>query len=181
MEGLTGDTRVRWKVGHGISDRPGTYLLILASGVDRPLRVGRLGRWTVKRGFYVYVGSAFGPGGFRARLQHHERVSARPHWHVDYLRSVTRLAAVWYSHDSGRREHQWARLLAGMKGVSTPIRDFGSSDCGCGSHLYFTTEFPSRRRFERRLRVRLYDDRALPTRPPKGRGDRWKRAKAVVA
>jgi Uri superfamily endonuclease len=151
--------------------RPGTYLLVLASGVDRPLRIGRLGNKRVSRGFYVYVGSAFGPGGINARVRHHEKVSIRRHWHVDFLRAVTGLAAVWYSHDSGRKEHQWARRLAGMKGMSTPIPGFGSSDCDCSAHLCYSRNFPSRRRFERRLGVRLHERRT----------ERWKRTGAAVA
>ena len=78
---------------------PGTYVLILWSrGVHR-IRIGRLGELLTRPGFYVYVGSAFGPGGVRARVARHRRGCSRPHWHIDYLRSRTRLEEVWYSHD----------------------------------------------------------------------------------
>ena len=65
--------------------RPGTYALLL--GLDEPveLEVGRLGRIHFGSPFYLYFGSAFGPGGLVARLQHHLRPARRPHWHVDYV------------------------------------------------------------------------------------------------
>jgi Uri superfamily endonuclease len=58
--------------------------------------MGSLGRLQLRPGYYVYVGSAFGPGGLRARIEHHARPAVRPHWHIDYLRRYTRLEAVWY-------------------------------------------------------------------------------------
>jgi len=74
-----------------LSDEPGTYILILKSAVTRRVRVGRLGNLQLCPGYYVYIGSAFGPGGLRARIDHHQRLAKRPHWHIDYLRRHTRL------------------------------------------------------------------------------------------
>jgi len=65
--------------------RPGTYALLLYSASDAEIRVGRLGHMRLQSGFYVYVGSALGPGGVRARVRHHLLDSPRPHWHIDYL------------------------------------------------------------------------------------------------
>jgi Uri superfamily endonuclease len=55
--------------------RPGTYALLLSSAADGVIRVGRLGDLRLQPGFYVYVGSALGPGGVRARLAHHMRLA----------------------------------------------------------------------------------------------------------
>ena len=78
----------------GLTSRPGTYALLLASTATRCLyALGGLGSLTLRPGWYVYVGSAFGPGGVCARLAHHRKRAARPHWHVDYLRLHTRLEA----------------------------------------------------------------------------------------
>ncbi len=49
------------------------------------LEIGRLGSFNIIPGFYAYVGSAFGPGGLRARIRHHLESVAQPHWHIDYL------------------------------------------------------------------------------------------------
>jgi len=122
---------------------PGTYALILSCPRGKLVQIGKLGSLELRRGFYVYVGSALGPGVVRARVAHHRRVSRRPHWHVDYLRPHTRLERVWYSLGEVRREHHWARVIRALEGASLPIAGFGSSDCRCAAHLFFFAKRPS--------------------------------------
>ncbi len=114
----------------------GTYALILEAA-GGSIEVGRLGRLQLRPGFYVYVGSAFGPGGIQARLAHHCRPAPRPHWHIDYLSAAAALREVWCTTDPIRREHQWAAVLAGVPTASIPQSGFGASDCLCRSHLFF--------------------------------------------
>ena len=121
----------------GLEARPGTYALLLSTASDAEIRVGRHGDMRLQSGLYIYVGSAFGPGGVRARVSHHLRDSPRPHWHIDYLRPHATIEEVWLCHGRKRREHSWARFLSSMPGVSVPMLGFGSSDCGCGAHLFF--------------------------------------------
>lgn len=121
----------------GLEARPGTYALLLSSATDARIRVGRFGTMCPQPGFYLYVGSAFGPGGVHARVGHHLYASTRPHWHVDYLRPHVEVEHVWVCYGRKRREHKWAKLLASMPGVSVPMPGFGSSDCGCEAHLFF--------------------------------------------
>ena len=68
---------------------PGTYALVLSASACQKFAVGRLGTLTVEPGFYLYVGSAFGPGGLAARVGRHCRREKTCRWHVDYLRAVT--------------------------------------------------------------------------------------------
>lgn len=131
----------------------GTYALILVSTEARCLRVGRLGSLALRLGWYVYVGSAFGPGGVGARLSHHRRRAARPHWHIDHLRLHTQLERAWYTHDPVRREHQWAQVMQRLPGAEMPVRGFGASDCACASHLVHFARRPSLRRFQREISV----------------------------
>ncbi len=135
--------------------RPGTYALLLQADRQRTVRVGRLGRLTVEPGCYVYVGSALGPGGVRARVGHHSRLATRPHWHIDYLRRAAALRHVWYSYDCVRREHAWADIFAHMPDASIPLPGFGASGCTCPAHLYFFSRQPRLDSFRRRLRVAL--------------------------
>ena len=102
-------------------------------------------------GYYVYLGSALGPGGLRARIAHHQKPSSRPHWHIDYLRAHTRFHCVWFSYSPRRREHQWARAAQRMSGAKIPLFGFGASDCDCRSHFYFFKGFPLRISFRRGL------------------------------
>jgi Uri superfamily endonuclease len=118
----------------------GAYALILFCSEKGMIRIGKLGGIELRPGFYVYVGSALGPGGVRARVAHHQKVSPRPHWHIDYLRPHTRLVRVGYCLGPIRREHQWARFFSSLPGVSVPLAGFGSSDCHCPAHLFFFAE-----------------------------------------
>jgi Uri superfamily endonuclease len=123
--------------------RPGTYALLLSSRTDQLIRVGRLGNLRLQPGYYVYVGSALGPGGVRGRLGHHMRPAERPHWHIDYLRMETTLEAVWFRYHGTSLEHTWAKRFAAMPGASVPMVGFGASDCDCESHLFFFKHCPA--------------------------------------
>jgi Uri superfamily endonuclease len=116
--------------------RPGSYALLLSSASDANIRVGKLGGMRLRPGFYIYIGSALGPGGVRARVNHHLHASPRPRWHIDYLRAHATAEEVWLCQGRKRREHLWARFLSSMPGVSVPMPGFGSSDCGCEAHLF---------------------------------------------
>jgi Uri superfamily endonuclease len=129
----------------GIACQPGTYLLILRADSSQPVRVGRWGVLDVHPGYYLYVGSAFGPGGVNARVARHCRETERRHWHVDYLRDVASPIEVWCGYGSRDLEHRWAEFLGDMRGISS-VPGFGCSDCKCESHLFMS---PGRLDFER--------------------------------
>ena len=131
--------------------RPGTYVLVLSSRSTDLIQIGRLGALQLQSGFYVYVGSALGPGGVRARLAHHVKLSRRPHWHIDYLRAHTRVEEICYRLDTRRLEHVWAERISLAEGASVPLVGFGSTDCGCDSHLFSFERRPSRERFRQVL------------------------------
>jgi len=131
--------------------RPGTYILVLSSRSTDLIQIGRLGALQLQSDFYVYVGSALGPGGVRARLAHHLKLSRRPHWHIDYLRAHTSVEEVWYRLDGQRLEHVWAERISLAEGASVPLVGFGSTDCGCDSHLFSFERRPSRERFRQVL------------------------------
>ncbi len=112
---------------------------------DAPLLIGPRRR---RPGFYLYVGSALGPGGISAA--HHIRPAD---WHIDYLRLRTTIEEIWFSYDRKSREHDWARFFAGMKGCRWP--GFGSSDCDCESFLFFFKKCPARAEVNSRTDVVL--------------------------
>jgi Uri superfamily endonuclease len=120
-----------------IHPKPGTYALIISCASSARIQVGRLGTMQLQGGYYVYLGSALGPGGLRARITHHQKLSTRPHWHIEYVKAHTRLHSIWFSYDARRLEYQWTRVVQTMRGARAPILGFGASDCDCRSHLYF--------------------------------------------
>lgn len=122
-----------------LEKRPGTYLLLFAAAEPQICQVGRLGELAIQRGYYCYVGSAFGSGGIQARVNHHSKISMRPHWHLDYVRPAFRLEEIWIVYEE-HVEHLWAEQLAAN--MSIPMAGFGSSDCSCRSHFYYSRHKP---------------------------------------
>jgi len=132
----------------------GTYLLLLECNYKAELVIGKLGKMSAEPGYYLYVGSAFGPGGIQARVRHHQQMSLRPHWHIDYLRTVAELVDVWCVHDF-RCEHEWARTLEQFEDTLIPLQRFGSSDCKCVTHLFQLKHRPVKAVLERVLETKL--------------------------
>lgn len=130
---------------------PGTYALILHCNVSTEYRIGALGPIQFDMGYYIYVGSALGPGGIRARVSRHLRKTGKLHWHIDYLRRHMAVHEIWYVVAASVLEHAWARAIGDWTSARTQLRGFGASDCKCESHLFFCRVRP---RFEH-IRDRL--------------------------
>ena len=113
----------------------GVYLLVLRLSVARSLDVGALGRRAFPAGWYLYAGSAHGPGGLHARLRRHLSLDKRIRWHVDYLRFACEFVEAWTAPLPAECECEWARWLLEAPEAAMPVRGFGSSDCCCASHL----------------------------------------------
>lgn len=127
----------------GIASQPGTYLLVFHADRISTIQVGRLGPLRLEPGYYFYTGSAFGPGGIRARVRHHHSGRSRPHWHLDYVRPALTLQEVWYSTDSVRHEHAWADSLYYTLKMKVPLARLGASDCRCETHFFYTDDKPA--------------------------------------
>jgi Uri superfamily endonuclease len=136
----------------GLPPLPGTYALVLRFSRRMEIVVGRLGVLETQPGYYVYVGSALGPGGLAACVGRHCRREKTRRWHVDYLREAAQIEEVWYATGRNHRECRWARALSTLPGASMPLTGFGASDCGCPSHLCFFTLPPSVADFRKKLR-----------------------------
>jgi Uri superfamily endonuclease len=153
MSALPTDCRRR----SGLQATPGTYALLMLCTADAVVQIGQLGQLPVCPGYYVYVGSALGPGGVRARVAHHCRRAQRPHWHIDYLRAVVPLVAVWYTYARQSWEHHWAEVLQYTRGAAIPLRRFGASDCACAAHLYCFPRRPAWNAFRSSIRTTFHD------------------------
>ena len=93
----------------------GTYLLLFDLPESVTFQAGRLGSVTLAAGWYVYAGSALGPGGLQARVGRHLRSAKKQHWHVDYLTAVAPVRAVWYTVSEKRLECAWAAALRAVE------------------------------------------------------------------
>jgi len=72
---------------------PGVYVLHIL--VDSDVTVNtRSRRFHIRPGHYIYVGSAKGAGGLRARLKRHLCGRGKAFWHIDYLLNQSSVSIV---------------------------------------------------------------------------------------
>jgi Uri superfamily endonuclease len=108
-----------------------TYILVLHLPSERRVRVGRLGLVAFRPGIYFYVGS--GGRSPLKRIVRHIRKAKRKFWHIDFLTVHSRVIGAFVLEADVSLECAIARSIAGR---FEQVQGFGSSDCGCGSHLF---------------------------------------------
>lgn len=121
----------------------GAYVLILRLASAKDVTVGKLGTISFAQGCYAYVGSAMGSAGFK-RVERHLDVSAgrrkTQKWHVDYLLTISEVIETIEIVTQERIECGIAQNLEKNPSL-TCIEGFGSSDCRCCSHLFYSPRF----------------------------------------
>ena len=111
----------------------GVYLLTLHLPAPTRVSVGALGELDLDRGTYIYTGSA--KRGLHIRVGRHLKREKSTRWHIDHLTNIADELGVWWREYTATRECDAADLLARK---FSSVEGFGSSDCRCGSHLFFT-------------------------------------------
>lgn len=113
----------------------GTYALLVHIRSATAVQVGRLGTVHLQPGYYIYVGSALGPGGLPSRVHRHLRPNKekRPHWHIDALTALGVIEEVWWVESGTRQECALASVLTKVGKLA--VAGFGASDCRCPGHL----------------------------------------------
>ena len=111
----------------------GSYILLIALPEQQTITIGSLKAVHFPRGYYAYVGSAM--GGLKSRLSHHLKGNKRPHWHIDYFLDKASLNGIILCQTEGKIECTIAQALSHQ---FDSISGFGSSDCQCKSHLFFS-------------------------------------------
>ncbi|MGI9487859.1 MAG: GIY-YIG nuclease family protein [Geminicoccaceae bacterium] len=116
-----------------LPNEPGAYLLLIQLGGPTPLPP-RFDNQLLPEGHYGYAGSAYGPGGIRARCRRHLGRPAKQRWHIDWLtRMATDVQAIPFPDGS---ECRLIDSLSRRVRVAFPIHGFGSTDCQhCRAHL----------------------------------------------
>ncbi len=114
----------------------GIYTLVIKLDETQRIKVGSLGNLKFSKGFYVYVGSA--QNGLEARIGRHLSDDKKTHWHIDYLLDRAEIVRVFVSDGDKNEECRIAKYLSTSM---DKIDDFGSSDCNCPSHLFYSDSF----------------------------------------
>ncbi|MCG6916527.1 MAG: DNA/RNA nuclease SfsA [Deltaproteobacteria bacterium] len=136
--GKTKILRIPWNyLKREVKDR-GSYLLIVKLTKKATIKAGRLPKSVFPAGYYVYVGSAM--SGLSSRLARHRRPNKKIHWHIDYLTAAASHILPLPIRSSKRQECEIAKALSSLG--QTGQRGFGSSDCECATHLFYSPTNP---------------------------------------
>lgn len=116
----------------------GVYVLILRLDNNTDIRTGGLGELCFKKGYYAYVGSALGTGGFKRVTRHFNVASGENRtrkWHIDYLLPHSKVICAVLLPTDEALECTVAETLGQF---SEGIPGFGCTDCACRTHLFFS-------------------------------------------
>ncbi|ABS60668.1 MULTISPECIES: GIY-YIG nuclease family protein [Fervidobacterium] len=109
----------------------GSYILVLELSEDR-----KIYKWDLKRGLYVYVGSAM--NNMEKRIQRHLSSKKKFHWHIDYLLEHATVKYIFMISSNKKIEEeiskQFSKEFSGPKG-------FGSTDLDVETNLYYIDDF----------------------------------------
>ena len=97
--------------------------------------MGKRRRMTLRKGFYAYVGSAL--GGLEKRVERHLSAKKKFYWHIDYLLEKAAVRMAICAETSHTEECSVAR---GLSAMLSSVPGFGSTDCRCSSHLFFSSD-----------------------------------------
>jgi Uri superfamily endonuclease len=110
---------------------PGAYILAISMVESTPVSLAGSRVDVLRAGRYLYCGSAYGPGGLRARLRRHFRPEKAIRWHVDQLTTRGHVMGAWAVPNGDECE-----LVRRLSFLRAPIAGFGATDCRCCiSHL----------------------------------------------
>jgi Uri superfamily endonuclease len=124
----------------GLPAVAGVYLLVMYLPDSHEICVGGLGLSRFRKGWYLYAGSARGPGGIRARCARHLRPDKRQRWHIDYLTQIAQVQQVWFT--EVLTEMCIVSVLLRCPKLEQPVAGFGASDSRARSHLFYSRFYP---------------------------------------
>ncbi|MFB3884529.1 MAG: DNA/RNA nuclease SfsA [Thermodesulfobacteriota bacterium] len=130
--------RIPWDhIEEEAKDR-GSYLVVLHLKRRSNIRIGKVGKVSFRKGFYVYVGSAM--ANLSKRMERHRHLRKQHHWHIDDLRDIADFHSILAIRSSVRLECEIAKAFS--KIAEWTIPGFGSTDCHCETHLFGMSEDP---------------------------------------
>jgi Uri superfamily endonuclease len=115
----------------------GTYCLLIRCYKDFEKSIGKLGMIRFARGYYLYIGS--GLNNMEKRLSRHLLRKKNKFWHIDYLTCDSNIfiEKIYVIENPVRLECVKAKEFSEALDY---VPGFGSSDCRCRSHLFYSGE-----------------------------------------
>jgi Uri superfamily endonuclease len=144
----------------------GTYTILVRCKGASFSTFGKLGRARLRKGHYLYTGSALGSGAvsLEGRLERHMRRQKRLRWHVDYLtsRRDCNVTGAVYVVSNSRLECRVNSSISKELDVRPVLLKIGASDCKCNGHLLGPA-----RRLDGRYLIRLLESVYAPFGEPR--------------
>ncbi|MCS7134899.1 MAG: GIY-YIG nuclease family protein [Candidatus Aenigmarchaeota archaeon] len=113
----------------------GTYILLIFIKRGVQIRIGALGKIYFKRGYYCYIGSAFGKTiTIEKRVGRHLKRDKKSKWHIDYLlknKNVKIIDVITFPNKKIE-----CKIAKNFSKYFKGVKNFGCSDCKCNTHLY---------------------------------------------
>lgn len=140
LENITGKVAIPWEIyekqGRANS---GLYLILLSLSKPKTLTIGSGKKFELKEGYYIYVGSA--KVALSKRVERHKRTRKKFHWHIDYIRNISKYENSWQFRNPLISECELAQMIQNI--ANSEVVGFGASDCRCNSHLFYFKENPT--------------------------------------
>lgn len=114
-------------------EKKGIYILKIKLEHPTTLTYGKNHTSHFPKGYYYYVGSAL--NNLEARITRHLSQEKKIHWHIDYLLKQATIENIYYKITTKKEECSIAQNLATKL---DNIPHFGSTDCTCKSHLFYS-------------------------------------------
>ena len=130
----------------------GIYVLVISINRDIRINIGALGNINFTNGLYAYVGSA--QKGLEKRVKRHLRKAKRKFWHIDYLLADDSIKVLKVFHKKAGKVEE-CKIASEIGKKSIPLKEFGSSNCKCPSHLFKLKDYQS-------LRELMYTFNTMP-------------------
>ncbi|RKY86454.1 GIY-YIG nuclease family protein [candidate division KSB1 bacterium] len=122
----------------------GIYVLIIQLKKNTRLKIGKLGTFNFKKGYYLYVGSAL--KNLSKRLERHKKKKNKNlYWHIDFFLNDmnTEIKDIKIFSPEVFNECELTKKIISIPGAKIKVKSFGASDCkkGCKSHFIFFKEY----------------------------------------
>lgn len=124
----------------------GTYIIVIYLLENSQIKIGSLGEIDFPKGYYLYIGSGMGNIGSTTLENRIKRHISKPKnkkifWHIDYLLTNKKcvITRIYLIPSLNRLECIIAKEMSEIS--DDFIKDFGSTDCECPSHLYYFQKF----------------------------------------
>ncbi len=125
---------------HYAVENTGAYLILIKLETNKLIAVGKQGVIPFRKGYYIYTGSAKKILSQRIK-RHLSKKKKSFHWHIDYLSAEADKLTSFPVYTEKNIECAMADDLKGIAEAVVP--GFGSSDCSCGSHLFYFITNPA--------------------------------------